>query len=146
MSRVKPANVRFYVDADVLGLARILVGIRSDVTFPGDLGGVVYKRERPPCVVTTPHTHDDVWIPQIAAQGLLIITRDRHIQTRLPEKAAVRANSARMVALASEDSVRVFDQLEVLMCRWRNIVDCLDKPGPFIYKATRTSFRAVPLT
>ena len=145
MSRVKPANVRFYIDADVLGLARILVSIRSDVTYPGDPGGVVYKRERPPCVITTPHTNDDVWIPPIAAQGLLIITRDRHIQTRLPEKAAVREHSARMVALASDDSVRTFDQLEVLMCRWRNIVDCLDKPGPFIYKATRTRFKPVKL-
>jgi hypothetical protein len=28
----KPANVRFYVDADVLGLAKVLVGLRSDVT------------------------------------------------------------------------------------------------------------------
>jgi hypothetical protein len=35
----KPAIVRFYVDADVLGLAKILVQVRSDVTYPGDPGG-----------------------------------------------------------------------------------------------------------
>lgn len=35
----KPAIVRSYVDADVLGLAKILVQIRGDVTFPGDPGG-----------------------------------------------------------------------------------------------------------
>jgi hypothetical protein len=28
----RPAIVRFYIDADVLGLAKILVTIRSDVT------------------------------------------------------------------------------------------------------------------
>jgi hypothetical protein len=31
----KPATVHYYVDADVLGLAKILVQIRGDVTYPG---------------------------------------------------------------------------------------------------------------
>ena len=36
MSRpAKPAVIRFYVDSDVLGLAKILVQIRADVTYPG---------------------------------------------------------------------------------------------------------------
>ncbi len=39
----KPAVVRFYVDADVLGLAKILVQVRSDVTYPGDPGGVLHQ-------------------------------------------------------------------------------------------------------
>jgi hypothetical protein len=33
---VRPAQVRFYVDADLLGLAKILCAIRSDFTYPGD--------------------------------------------------------------------------------------------------------------
>ncbi len=37
----RPAIVRFYVDADVLGLAKELVRIRGDVTYPGDPGGPV---------------------------------------------------------------------------------------------------------
>jgi hypothetical protein len=32
---VKPAPVQFYIDADVLGLAKILAQIRGDVTYPG---------------------------------------------------------------------------------------------------------------
>ncbi len=40
MSRpAKPAPVQFYIDADVLGLAKVLVQIRGDVTYPGDPGG-----------------------------------------------------------------------------------------------------------
>lgn len=35
----RPADVRFYVDADVLGLAKLLVRLRSDVTYPGDPEG-----------------------------------------------------------------------------------------------------------
>ncbi|WP_406079027.1 hypothetical protein [Micromonospora sp. NBC_00858] len=47
MSRIKPAEVRFYIDADLLGLARVLAGLRSDVTYPGDPGMVIHKRQRP---------------------------------------------------------------------------------------------------
>jgi hypothetical protein len=36
---VRPVRVRFYVDADVLGLAKVLAAIRPDVTDPGDPGG-----------------------------------------------------------------------------------------------------------
>lgn len=43
MSRTKAAEVRFYVDADLLGLARVLAGLRPDVTYPGDPGAVVHK-------------------------------------------------------------------------------------------------------
>ena len=33
-----PAKVRFYFDADVLGLAKLLVRVRNDMTYPGDPG------------------------------------------------------------------------------------------------------------
>jgi hypothetical protein len=47
----KPATVRFYFDADVLGLAKTVVTLRSDVTYPGD-PGVVHRRERPACALS----------------------------------------------------------------------------------------------
>jgi PIN domain-containing protein len=73
-----------------LGLAKLLVQVRNDVTYPGDPGGVLHKRQRPACVITDPGTHDSVWIPQVAAKGLLIVTRDRNIQDNRAEIAAVR--------------------------------------------------------
>ena len=33
---LRPAQVRIYVDADLLGLGKILAGLRNDVTHPGD--------------------------------------------------------------------------------------------------------------
>jgi hypothetical protein len=45
----RAALIRIYVDADVLGLGKILAGLRNDVTYPGDLGAVIHKRQRPPC-------------------------------------------------------------------------------------------------
>lgn len=44
MTRLKPAEIRFYIDADVLGLAHVLARLRPDVTYPGDPGAVIQKR------------------------------------------------------------------------------------------------------
>jgi hypothetical protein len=73
-------------------------------------------------------------------------TRDRRIQERPAEIVAVRDFGARMVALTGEDSRSVFARLEVVMCRWRDLERCLTEPAPFIYAATRTRLRRVPLT
>jgi len=143
--RAKRATVRFYFDADLLGLAKVLVPLRSDITYPGDPGGVVHRRERPPCLIIDRATLDEIWIPQVAAQGWIIITRDSRIQDRAAERAAVKAYGARMVALAGADARTVWAQLEVFMGQWRRIEACTGQPGPFIYSATRTTFRAVPL-
>jgi len=146
VSRTKPAEVRFYIDADLLGLARVLGGLRPDVTYPGDPGAVIHKRLRPPCPVTSPAAKDSEWIPEVARRGWLIITRDRHIQAHRLEIQAVRDNGARMVALNGEDARSVFTQLEVLMCRWRDIEGHTAGVSPFIFSAARTAMRAIPLT
>jgi hypothetical protein len=66
---VKPARVRFYFDADVLGLAKVVANLRNDVTYPGDPGGVVHKRQRPRCAIASPATPDFEWIPIVAGPG-----------------------------------------------------------------------------
>jgi hypothetical protein len=40
----RAALIRIYVDADVLGLGKLLAGLCSDVTYPGDPGAVIHKR------------------------------------------------------------------------------------------------------
>lgn len=145
MSAVRQADVRFYLDADILGLAKILARLRPDITYPGDPGAIVHKRKRPPCVIASPASKDPQWIPEVTRRGWLIITRDSRIQNHRLEVAAVRENNARMVALTGREAHSVFDQLEVLMCRWRDIQRRVDEPGPFIYAATRTTFTSVPL-
>ncbi len=61
----RPATVRFYVDADVLGLSKVLAGLRTDVTYPGDPGGPVKGgRVRPACPVAEATTPDAIWIPE----------------------------------------------------------------------------------
>jgi hypothetical protein len=147
VSPAKPATVRVYFDADVLGLAKLLCQERSDFTFPGDPGGRIKKRERPPCPITRPGTLDRDWIPQVASRGWLIVTRDRAIQNNLAEINAVRDSGAKMINLASADAGSTWTQLEVVMTRWREIEPLIDKAGPFIYIASRTGrLRALDLS
>lgn len=141
----RPAVVRFYFDADVLGLAHTVCRLRSDATYPGDPGGAVQKRMRGPCVIESPSVKDPVWIPTVAAQGWLIITRDSQILDHLAEISAVRVHGAKMVTLAARDAGSTWGQLEVLMRQWRAIERLLDQPGPFVYTATRTTLRPINL-
>jgi hypothetical protein len=144
VKKLRPAEIRFYLDADVLGLAHALGRLRSGVTYPGDKGAIIKRRERPPCEIT-PEVKDPVWIPLVASRGWLVITRDRHIQDHRAEIAAVRDYGAKMVALSGPEARGTFEQLEILMCRWRDIEVRVDEPGPFIYTATRTSLQPVDI-
>jgi PIN like domain len=112
---VRPAQVRIYVDADILGLGKLLGGLRNDVTYPGDPGAVIHKRQRPPCPITTSAVLDADWIPQVAARGWLIVTRDNRIIENRNEIAAVRENKAKMAALNQRDAQTKWGQLEVFM-------------------------------
>jgi len=145
VSRAKPATVRFYFDADLLGLAHVVAGLRSDATYPGDPGAVIKRRERSACPIADPATKDELWIPQVASLGWLIITRDSRIQQHRAEITAVRQSRARMVVLAGVEARGTWQQLEILMRQWRAIEACLGRPGPFIYSATRSAFRALNL-
>ena len=141
--RVKPAQVRFYFDADILGLGKLVSSLRHDCTFPTDPGAVVRKRERGPCSITRTDTPDDEWIPQIARDGLLIITRDSKIQQRVSERKAVQESAARLVVLSGSDAKTVWGQLEVLMSQWRRIEALYEATGPFIKRVTRTRVSTV---
>jgi hypothetical protein len=142
---VRPAEVRFYFDADVLGLAKVIAGLRNDATYPGDPGATIHRRARPACLISDPATPDRVWIPNVAGQGWLIITRDSRIQDHRAEISAVREHEAKMVALTGKDARSTWQQLEVFMRQWRGIEDLAESSGPFIWRATRSGMSRIML-
>src|SRR2546423_9208849 len=83
------AEVRIYIDADVLGLGKILAGLRNDVTYPGDPGAVIHKRQRAPCPITSPDVLDTDWIPQVAARDQMGSARSIH-DPMAPHRSANR--------------------------------------------------------
>jgi hypothetical protein len=140
------ARARWYIDADTLGLARILVQVRPDVTFPGDDG--VRRRKvwnLNPCLITATGTDDDIWIPKVTKAGLAIITRDRHIQERTAEKDAVIAAGARMFAITTYEQLDNWGLLEVVVSQWREMEEAAEEPGPYIYSLTRTGMTKIDL-
>jgi hypothetical protein len=138
--------IRFYVDADLIGLGKLLVQVRPDVTYAGDPGGAgIDKRLRPPSPVQ-PGVYDHVWIPRIAQEGWVVITKDRHMEVRPAERDLIVANGSRHVRIQGPPAkekrkLRKWDQLEILVRQWDAIERLLDKPGPWIYSATRTRLR-----
>jgi PIN like domain len=143
---LRAAQVRIYVDADIIGLGKIIAGLRNDVTHPGDPGAVIHKRQRPACPIASPDVLDTDWIPEVAARGWLIITRDSMITQNRNEIAAVRENKAKMVALNQRDAQTKWGQLEVFMTQWRSIEAMIPVPGPFIWRVSRTAITQIPLS
>ena len=142
---MRPATVRFYFDADILGLGKVIAALRPDATFPGDPGAIVRRRQRPPCVITSSDIDDVDWIPRVAADGMIAISRDSNIARRVAEVEAVVESGLRLIVLSSADAKTVWTQLEVLMCQWRRIEQIVELPGPYVYRASRTRLKHLPL-
>jgi PIN like domain len=141
----RAAQVRIYVDADLLGPGKILAGLGNDVTHPGDPGALIHKRQRAACPITSPDVFDTDWIPQAAARGWLIVTRDSMIIQNRNEITSIRENKAKMVALNQRNAQTKWGQLKVFMTQWRRIEALTSEPGPFIWRVSRTTTTSITL-
>jgi hypothetical protein len=138
---VKPGDVRFYLDADILGLSS-LAGFGPTSRTPAFQAS--RSQASKTCVRHHHASHEGFRLnPAGQRQNLLIVTRDSKIQQHSAEIAAVVDNQGRMVALSSGDASTVWGQLEVVMTQWRRIEELWELPGPFIYTATRTVLKKV---
>jgi PIN like domain len=86
-----------------------------------------------------------VWIPEVTRHGLVIITRDKHIERRTWEKDQVLACRARMFAITSEENLNTWGLAEVVITQVRKIEAAAEEPGPYIYSLTRTSLHKIDL-
>lgn len=133
--------IRFYVDAELLGVAKILAEVRSDITQPGDPGGRGADGfDRPPYPVQ-PGNKDVDWLPKVARADWIIISRDRHIQHRPAERATLIGAGARMFRLDARHRLNKWQQLEIIVTQWRRFEEMANLPGPWLYTATRTTLR-----
>jgi hypothetical protein len=139
---VKKAEVRYYFDADVLGLAHVVCGLRPDCTYPGDPGRTIKRQVRSPCLITQ-GAKDREWIPVVADQGWVAITRDADIQSHLSLLQLVRDYGLRLITLSSADARGPWEQLEVVASNWRRIEEIYERAGPLVLSATRTALRHI---
>jgi hypothetical protein len=137
------AAIRFYVDADLLALGKSLAAARYDVSYPGDPGDT--RRGRPACTITSPTVKDPVWIPQVAARGWVVISRDARIARKRIELAAIKSSALRVVVLDTRQDPTTWHELRIVAAQWDNIETLVSTPGPCVFSATRSSFRPVEL-
>ena len=100
----------------------------------------------PPCPVQQTSTRDTEWIPLVAAAGMAIISRDAAISRRRVEKDAVLAAGAQMFAITDPARLRVWDLLEIVMHRWRDMERLRERPGPYVFAVSRTRLTEIDLS
>lgn len=100
-------SIVYYLDADLLGTAKILLKLRSDVTYPDDEGGEGIDRKcRPKCPVRV-DTKDSDWLPLVSENNWIVITKDVHLMSKLDEVEAIKKNLSRVVIIRA---IRPYDR------------------------------------
>lgn len=106
-----PNRLRFYADENILGLGKALAIARDDVVHPGH-----------PLLPEVPlGSLDPKWMPAVAARGLIVLGRDRHIRTKPAELAALRAHGLRVFWLAGKRDLTTWGYLVRIILRWDDI-------------------------
>ena len=94
----------------------------------------------------TPRTDDDVWIPIVADQGWIAVTKDSAIGRSVRLRQLVVDHDARLIAIGARDNrMRIWDQPTVLTSVWPKIEALSPVPGPWMYRATRSGLTRVAL-
>jgi hypothetical protein len=131
-------NARFFVDENDLALGKALAATHAGVVFPG----------HPDLPEIPRRTPDDVWLPVIGQQGLVVITRDQRIRYRPVEKQAWMDHRVRGFVLTGSGSQSTADSLGVLERHWAQMTDLVDaRPdGPWMFAVTTSGLRSIDLS
>lgn len=132
-----PSRLRFYVDETSIGLGIALSRARTDVVHVG----------HPLVPELTRGLLDPEWMPRVAARGLVVLGRDRHLNTRPVERELFAQHRLRVIRLAGRKDVSTWDAMARLVRHWEQIEQVLhDRPeGPWLYAIYETRLAEVPL-
>ena len=126
----------YFLDADLLGVAKPLALVRPDLIYPG--------HDRCPSI--RPDTKDAVWLSEAGAHRWVVLRRDKHIRSRPGERRALLEHGLRTFCLTGAGNASKWDVLSLLVVNWSEIERIArEKPGPYIYSVTRRGVRILPL-
>ena len=130
-------QLRFYVDESALGLGKALEAARKDTIHAG-------HKLIPECPVGV---LDPDWIPEVAARGLVVIARDRHIRSRPQELLEFRSAGLRVFWIAGKKDLSTWGWLARVMRHWdaieRTIAD--RGAGPWFYAINDGGLKEIEL-
>jgi PIN like domain len=122
----------YLLDADLLGVAKPLALIRSDVIYPG------HAR----CPTITPDTKDRIWLPEAGRRRLVVIQRDKRIRSRPGERQALLDHGLRTFCLTRAGHMSKWEILRLLVISWPDIERIArELEGPYIYSVTGQGVR-----
>jgi hypothetical protein len=111
----------FYVDASMLGTAKVLAAARPAIYYPG----------QPGCPVTSAAMKDEEWLPIVGEHGWPVIMRDKRIRKRPGERAALIAAGVQVFVLTGAGQSTKWEQLLLVARNWETIERIVrDEPGP----------------
>jgi hypothetical protein len=117
-----------------LGIGKVVAQARTDAIYPGH-----------PRSMITPGDPDPEWIPVAAENRWVVVLRDKRLQKRPAELAALAANPLRVLVLTSAGQLRVWDQLRVLLRYWDRIEEQIEEnAGPWLVAVTKNGLRHRP--
>lgn len=123
-------EVRFFVDECAAGLGLALSAARRDVIHVG-------HRLIPQC----PRGALDVeWIPEVAARGLIVITRDKKLRTKPVEIQTLWAAGLRVFNIGGKRDQSTWEWLGRVVKYWPRMEEVVvTRPeGPWIYMINET--------
>ena len=128
----------YFTDENTLGLGKLLQRAgRHDVLYPG-------HGDLPEVPAGTP---DLDWMPVVAAKGLVVITRDRHIRTRPAELRAYWQYGIRSVWIGAKRDLGPRQQLDLFLRHEQRLRREITKrgPGPWAVAMSPSGIRPLAL-
>jgi PIN like domain len=129
-------DVRFFVDADLLGVGKALAVVRKDVVHPG--------HRRSPEI--HPQTPDSMWLPIVGDAGWIAISRNKRIRYNPVENRLLHQHGVRAIFLTGGRNMTSWDRLVLIVRHWEAIEASVDIPGPWVKALTRTGLAELRMT
>ena len=122
-------NQRFFFDASLLGVARIMAQSHDRITYPGHSEWPFGQDE-----------DDETWLQLVGDRGWCAIFRDKRIRYRTTERAALERHRARAVVVATSRNLTIKDNVALLDRYWSDVEQTL-VDAPALYHLTAAGFR-----
>ncbi len=129
-------DVRFFIDADLLGVGKALAGVRKDVVHPG----------HPRCPLIRAETPDSEWLPVVGDAGWIAISRNKRIRHNPIENRLLRSHGVRAIFLTSRAEMTSWNRLVLIVRHWDAIEASVDEAGPWVKALTRTGLAQMKMT
>jgi hypothetical protein len=127
---VPPAG--WFIDADVLGLYRVLYAARR-TSFNDVFSGLT------PDFPVQVDMEDTRWMPLLKGRDLAVITKDRRQRFREEERQAIQDNTLGCFAIRARKHINTWEQTRLILAHWDDMEAKWDStPRPFVFTVTRT--------